>query len=114
MPPDINSVARKGPEGPFYNIMIEVLRGVIVARPKSVLKMPDPIEGVTEHPFNSSGTTDLVISAWSWEGREIIWSLERKYPRGIPESASRFRRAINTIDNLNKKEFISGRYVKPM
>lgn len=97
MPPEINSVARKGPEGPFHDMMIEFLRGLIVARPKAVLQLPDPIEGVIEHPFSSPRVTDLVITAWSWEGREIIWGLERKYPRGSSMSVSKFRRAMSAL-----------------
>lgn len=58
MTPDINSVAGKGPEGPFYNMMIEFLRGIVVARPKSVRK-PGP--GRDERSFGiSRGSTHEV------------------------------------------------------
>jgi hypothetical protein len=97
MPPDISSVARKGPEGPFYAMMINFLRGIIVERSKSVLKLPTTIKEVIQHPFNSSRVNDLVITAWSWEVQEIIWGLERKYPRGSPMSKSRFRRAMGPL-----------------
>jgi hypothetical protein len=94
-------------------MMINFLRGIIVARPKLLLKLPTTIEEVIKHPFNSSRVNDLVITAWSWEGREIFWGLERKYPRGSPMSESGFRRAMaSLLDNLSKKELLSGRYTK--
>lgn len=73
MPPDINSVARKGPEGPFYNMMIEFLRGIIVARPKSVRK-PGP--GRDERSFGvSRGSTHEVAPCLRPDSRGLLYMI---------------------------------------
>ncbi|KAM0196771.1 hypothetical protein ACHAPI_005652 [Fusarium lateritium] len=85
MPPGVNSVVQKGPEGPFFNMMAHFLRGTILARPKSVLNLPTPIEEVIQRPFDRSRMTDLVITAWSWKGREIISRLYlKRYVPTVP------------------------------
>lgn len=82
--PEIHQIGRQGPQGHFLSLLTHFFRGVILARPKEVLRLEPYREHHIQVETRLSRVVELTVIIWAVEGNETIWgsqALGQKNPK---------------------------------